>query len=81
MNPNRYDIWDVNGAAEKLIAQAHTLSTRHLSHGMARVQFNQEVAWYAKRIADDVAQGRKPRSKAYRRCCESSVTCSSNRKL
>lgn len=59
MNPNRYDIWDVNGAAEKLIAQAHTLSTRHLSHGMARVQFNQEVAWYAKRIADDVAQGRK----------------------
>ncbi len=26
---------------------------------MARVQFNQEVAWYAKRIADDVAQGRK----------------------
>ncbi|MHA6232660.1 hypothetical protein [Pseudomonas fluorescens group sp. PF-69] len=59
MNPNRYDIWDVNSAAEKLIAQAHTLSTRHLSHGMARVQFNQEVAWYAKRIADDVAQGRK----------------------
>lgn len=59
MNPNRYDIWDVNGAAEKLIAQAHTLSTRHLSHGMPRMQFNQEVAWYAKRIADDVAQGRK----------------------
>ncbi|WP_248916697.1 hypothetical protein [Pseudomonas moorei] len=59
MTSYRYDVWDVNGAAEKLIAQAHTLSTRHLPHGVPRMQFNQEVAWYAKRIADDVAQGRK----------------------
>jgi hypothetical protein len=59
MNPNRYDIWDVNGAANRLLAQTHTLSTRHLPHGIPRMQFNQEVAYYAKRIADDVAQGRK----------------------
>ncbi|BFT59999.1 hypothetical protein [Pseudomonas moorei] len=59
MTSYRYDVWDVNGAAKKLIAQAHTLSTRHLPHGIPRMQFNQEVAWYAKRIADDVAQGRK----------------------
>lgn len=59
MNPNRYDIWDVNSAAGKLIAQAHTISTRHLRHGIPRMQFNQEIAYYAKRIADDVAQGHK----------------------
>ncbi|WP_256345675.1 hypothetical protein [Pseudomonas sp. PD9R] len=59
MTPNRYDIWDVNSAAEKLIAQAHTLSARHLPHGIARMQFNQDVARYAKRVADDVAQGHK----------------------
>lgn len=59
MNPNSYDIWDVNSAAGKLIGQAHTVSARHLAHGIARVQFNREVAYYAKRIADDVALGHK----------------------
>lgn len=57
MNPDDYDIWDVNSAARKLIEQAHTVSARHLAHGIARVQFNREVAYYAKRIADDVALG------------------------
>ncbi|HCS42178.1 MAG TPA: hypothetical protein DIW52_05040 [Pseudomonas sp.] len=59
MNPNRYDLWDVNSAAGKLIGQARTVSTRHLVHGLAREQFNRDVAYYAKRIADDVAQGHK----------------------
>lgn len=59
MNPNGYDIWDVNSAAGKLIGQAHTISARHLAHGTAHVQFNREVAYYAKRIADDVALGHK----------------------
>lgn len=57
MNPDDYDIWDLNSAARKLIEQAHTVSARHLAHGIARVQFNREVAYYAKRIADDVALG------------------------
>lgn len=59
MSSNVYDIWDVNSAAGKLVGQAHTISARHLSQGIARVQFNREVAYYAKRIADDVALGRK----------------------
>ncbi|SDV12266.1 hypothetical protein [Pseudomonas mucidolens] len=59
MSPNGYDIWDVNSAAGKLVGQAHTVSARHLSHSIPRVQFNREVAYYAKRIADDVALGRK----------------------
>lgn len=59
MNPNRHDLWDVNSAAGKLVGQARTLGTRHLAHGMAREQFNREVAYYAKRIADEVEQGHK----------------------
>ncbi|MFW0759516.1 hypothetical protein ACN1C3_33235, partial [Pseudomonas sp. H11T01] len=59
MNPNGYDLWDVNSAAGKLVGQAHTISVRHLTHGTAREQFNWEVAYYARRIADDVAQGHK----------------------
>ncbi|PHN30218.1 hypothetical protein [Pseudomonas sp. ICMP 460] len=57
MNPNRYEIWDVNSATGKLIAQGLTVSTLHLAHGILRMQFNREVAYYAKRIADDVATG------------------------
>lgn len=59
MNPNRHEHWDINSAAGKLVGQARTLSTRHLAHGMAREQFNREVAYYAKRIVDNVAQGQK----------------------
>lgn len=51
MNP-----WDINSAAGRLLGQARTLGTRHLAHGMARERFNREVACYANRIADDVAQ-------------------------
>ncbi|WPN46789.1 hypothetical protein [Pseudomonas sp. P8_241] len=56
---SRFGVWDVQSAAGRLIAQAHTVSARHLVHGVARVRFNREVAAYAKRIADEVAQGRK----------------------
>ncbi|WP_454863616.1 hypothetical protein [Pseudomonas hormoni] len=54
MNP-----WDINSAAGKLVGQARTLGTRHLAYGRAREQFNREVAFYAKRIADDVGRGHK----------------------
>jgi hypothetical protein len=60
MNPNRYDLWDVHQAAGQLLAQAHSLSARHLGHGIPRVHFNREVAYYAKRIVDDVELRHNP---------------------
>ena len=60
MNPNRYDLWDVNSAASGLIGQAMTVSARHIGDGMACMQFNREVAYCAKRIVDDVTLGNKP---------------------
>jgi hypothetical protein len=57
MNPNRYDIWDVHQAAGQLQGQAISLSARHLVHGMARLRFNREVAYYARRIVNDVETG------------------------
>lgn len=52
------DYWDVNQAATRLTAFACTVSARHLSHGMDRMQFNREVAYFSKRIMDDVATQR-----------------------
>ncbi|MHC8320075.1 hypothetical protein ACYZT4_05140 [Pseudomonas sp. GB2N2] len=57
MNPREQ--WDVDSAAGRLMGQARTLGVRHLAHGLLRERFNREVAFYAKRIADDVAQGYK----------------------
>ncbi|BCX69097.1 hypothetical protein [Pseudomonas izuensis] len=59
MKADLHDLWEVNSAAGKLAGQARTISARHLAHGMARERFNREVAYYAKRVVDDVAQGRK----------------------
>jgi hypothetical protein len=59
MSPNRNDLGEVTSVAGKLVGQARTVSARHLAHGTAREQFNREVAYYAKRIADDVARGNK----------------------
>ncbi|WP_256576416.1 hypothetical protein [Pseudomonas sp. B11(2017)] len=44
-------------AAGRLLGQALTSGARHLAFGMARVRFTQQVARYAKRIADEVAAG------------------------
>lgn len=57
MSPHEH--WDVNSAAAKLMGQARTLGSRHLVQGLLRERFNREVAFYAKRIADDVAQGKQ----------------------
>jgi len=57
MNPHEH--WDVNSAAVKLMGQARTLGARHLAQGLLRERFNREVAFYAKRISDDVAQGKQ----------------------
>lgn len=57
MNPR--ELLEVNSAAAKLMGQARTLAARHLAQGLLRERFNREVAFYAKRIADDVAQGKQ----------------------
>ena len=59
MKADRHALGDVNSAAGKLAGQARTISARHLAHGMAREQFNREVAYYAKRVVEDVARGYK----------------------
>lgn len=53
--PLEPDYWDVNQAATRLTAFACTVSARHLSHGMARMQFNREVAYFSKQVVDKVA--------------------------
>ena len=53
------DYWLVSAAARKLGSQACTLGVRHIKDGTLRLQFNREVAYYAKSIVNDVAQGKK----------------------
>lgn len=49
----------VSSAARKLGSQASTLGARHIKDGTLRLQFNREVAYYAKSIVNDVSQGKK----------------------
>ena len=49
----------VSAAAGKLGSQASTLGVRYIKDGTLRLQFNREVAYYAKSIVDDVQQGNK----------------------
>lgn len=58
MNPRPHDPCGVEDAAGNLLGQALTASARHLAFGIARVQFNQQVAYFAKHITDEVAAGR-----------------------
>lgn len=57
--PSNCDYWMVSAAAGKLGSQASTLGVRHIKDGTLRLQFNREVAYYAKSIVDDVSQGKK----------------------
>lgn len=57
--PGSCDYWMVSAAAGKLGSQASTLGVRHIKDGTLRLQFNREVAYYAKSIVDDVSQGKK----------------------
>lgn len=59
LNPGGHDLAEVNQAAVSLQGQACTLSARHISDGMLRLQFNREVAYYAQGIVKDVEAGRK----------------------
>lgn len=57
--PGSCDYWMVSAAAAKLGSQASTLGVRHIRNGTLRLQFNREVAYYAKGIVDEVSRGNK----------------------
>jgi hypothetical protein len=57
LDSNAY--WEVSDAAVRLTKQACTSSARLLRDGRLRMQFNREFAYYAKRVVDDVALGKK----------------------
>jgi hypothetical protein len=58
LSDQRHGLGDVRHVAGELLAQAQTVGSRHLAFGSARVQFNQDIARFAKGITDDVASGR-----------------------
>ncbi|WP_172979611.1 DUF4225 domain-containing protein [Pseudomonas kitaguniensis] len=57
--PTSHDTWTVSQAAAYLTNQACLISARHISDGVVRLQFNREVAYYARGIVKDVEEGRK----------------------
>ncbi|MCU1776843.1 DUF4225 domain-containing protein [Pseudomonas sp. 14P_5.3_Bac1] len=53
------DFWQVSRAGSILANQACTVSARHIKDGVLRLQFNREVAFFARSIVRDVEQGKK----------------------
>jgi len=58
LSSRQHDLCDVQDVAGNLLGQALTIGNRHLAYGIARVQFHQQVAYFAKRITEQVADGR-----------------------
>lgn len=52
------DLWEVTHAAKQLSAYGCSVSARHLKDLRTRMQFNRELAYYAKRVVEDVMQRR-----------------------
>ncbi|MEN5237450.1 MULTISPECIES: DUF4225 domain-containing protein [Pseudomonas] len=50
--------WEVNAAASRLISYGCGISAKHLSDRRLRMQFNRELAYYARRVMDDVYERR-----------------------
>lgn len=50
--------WEVNAAASRFISYGCGVSARHLHDRRLRMQFNRELAYYAKRVVEDVYQRR-----------------------
>lgn len=50
------DIWEVSHAAGRLSAYGCSLSAQHLADDSTRIQFNRELAYYARRIVMDVEE-------------------------
>ncbi|AZL73291.1 DUF4225 domain-containing protein [Pseudomonas oryziphila] len=46
--------WEVNAAASRLISYGCGISAKHLSDRRLRMQFNRELAYYARRVVNDV---------------------------
>lgn len=57
--PGSCDYWMVSAAAGKLGNQASTLGARYIKDGTLRLQFNREIAYYARGIVNDVSLGNK----------------------
>ncbi|WP_230090896.1 DUF4225 domain-containing protein [Pseudomonas sp. BIGb0427] len=53
-----HDLWEISSAAARLTSYACSISARHLQDDGVRMQFNRELAYYAKRVVDDVEQRR-----------------------
>lgn len=56
LHPN--DIWEVSDAAGRLAAYGCYISAQHLKDDGTRFQFNRELAYYARRIVQDVEERR-----------------------
>lgn len=53
-----HDIWEVSQAADRLIAYGCYVSAQHLQDNRIRMQFNRELAYYARRVVNDVVERR-----------------------
>ncbi len=60
------NFWALSQAADYLANHACALSSRHIDDEMLRLQFNREVAYYARQIIRDVEEGRKTNDEAMR---------------
>ncbi len=67
-NPDRMrsgcDFWDISQAANYLANQACTLSARHVQDGILRLQFNREVAYYARNMVTEFERGERSSDQA-----------------
>lgn len=54
-----YDLRDVSQVANYLTSQACTVSAQHIKDGSLRLNFNRDVAYYARGIVRDVEQNNK----------------------
>jgi hypothetical protein len=48
------EFWEVSHAAARLTEYACAVSAQHLRDSWTRMQFNRELAYYAKRVVEDV---------------------------
>lgn len=52
------DFWEVSHAAAQFTGFACTISARHLKDDQTRMQFNRELAYFARRVVQDVEERR-----------------------
>ncbi|WP_256590405.1 DUF4225 domain-containing protein [Pseudomonas sp. Irchel 3A18] len=67
---------EVSQAASYLAGHACTISARHIRDGTLRIQFNREVAYYAREIVRDVDQGRKSADEGLKALKEEQISLS-----